>query len=234
MPRCSSLLTMARRTTLSLLAMILIASILSYALNYFHPLSIPALSFLYPDLGHVDQARKLSIPLHPEDHVGREPRTINLHWDITQDYRSPDGVRKLVYLINGVLQTLSLINRHPLIFLGAFPGPTLEARSGDTLVVEVSNLLQQDGVSFHWHGLHMKGTYNMCLQFPMLTSFQDANHMDGVVGVTQNAISPGATLAYKFQIEETQAGTFWYYALKNFQARLIWSKVPLSFRASKG
>jgi len=39
-----------------------------------------------------------------------------------------------------------------------FPGSTIEARSGDTLVVEVVNSLQDDeGVSLHWHGLHMRG-----------------------------------------------------------------------------
>ena len=39
---------------------------------------------------------------------------------------------------------------------GQFPGPTIEARSGDTLEVEVSNLLDV-GVSLHWHGLYMRG-----------------------------------------------------------------------------
>jgi FtsP/CotA-like multicopper oxidase with cupredoxin domain len=39
-----------------------------------------------------------------------------------------------------------------------FPGPTIEARSGDTLIVEIVNNLQDDeGVSLHWHGLHMRG-----------------------------------------------------------------------------
>lgn len=38
-----------------------------------------------------------------------------------------------------------------------FPGPTIEARSGDTLVVEVVNNLQDsEGVSIHWHGLRMR------------------------------------------------------------------------------
>lgn len=41
--------------------------------------------------------------------------------------------------------------------LGAFPGPTIEARSSDTLIVEVQNLLEDEGVAFHWHGLHMRG-----------------------------------------------------------------------------
>lgn len=45
-----------------------------------------------------------------------------------------------------------------LIAVDEFPGPTIEARSGDTIVVEVVNKLQNDeGVSMHWHGLHMTG-----------------------------------------------------------------------------
>jgi FtsP/CotA-like multicopper oxidase with cupredoxin domain len=39
-----------------------------------------------------------------------------------------------------------------------FPGPTIEARSGDILEFEVLNLAE-DGVSLHWHGLHMRGNY---------------------------------------------------------------------------
>jgi FtsP/CotA-like multicopper oxidase with cupredoxin domain len=42
-------------------------------------------------------------------------------------------------------------------FVGVFPGPTLEARSGDTMVIEVTNRVENDGISLHWHGLHMKG-----------------------------------------------------------------------------
>jgi Multicopper oxidase len=37
-----------------------------------------------------------------------------------------------------------------------------------------------------------------------------ANGMDGVVGVTQQAILPGEDFTYDFVISNTQAGTFWY------------------------
>ena len=70
----------------------------------------------------------------------------------------------------------------------------MEARSGDTFVVVVSNQLKGDeGVSIHWHGLLMKG----------------ANAMDGVVGVTQKAIPAGEEFAYQFDISSSQSGTFW-------------------------
>ena len=42
---------------------------------------------------------------------------------------------------------------------GQFPGPTIEARSGDVLVVDVYNSLDEE-TSIHWHGLHMRGNKN--------------------------------------------------------------------------
>lgn len=46
-------------------------------------------------------SRGHTIQLDPSRHVQRKPATITHHWNITKDYRSPDGVLKLVYLING-------------------------------------------------------------------------------------------------------------------------------------
>ncbi|KIN08639.1 multicopper oxidase [Oidiodendron maius Zn] len=131
-----------------------------------------------------DYGADLAIALHRDEHALREPRIVSHHWKVTKGYRSPDGVRKLVYLIND-----------------EFPGPTLETRSGDTLVIEVSNLLQDEGVSLHWHGLHMKG----------------ANEMDGAVGITQTEIAPGSEFTYNFQIDHDQEGSFWYHSHSELQ-----------------
>jgi hypothetical protein len=43
----------------------------------------------------------LGILLHPEEHRSRDAGIITLHWTITSGFRTPDGVRKKVYLING-------------------------------------------------------------------------------------------------------------------------------------
>jgi FtsP/CotA-like multicopper oxidase with cupredoxin domain len=40
---------------------------------------------------------------------------------------------------------------------GLFPGPLIEARSGDQIIVEVQNELLDEGVAIHWHGLWMIG-----------------------------------------------------------------------------
>ncbi|KAG9961243.1 hypothetical protein KCU61_g5649, partial [Aureobasidium melanogenum] len=124
-------------------------------------------------------ASRLNIQLHPEDHATREPSILTFKWQVTSSVQSPDGVEKLVYLING-----------------QFPGPTIEARSGDCIVVEVENALDGSHTAIHWHGLRMR----------------DANAMDGAVGVTQAPIAPGKSFTYNFTIGPSEHGTFWYHA----------------------
>jgi FtsP/CotA-like multicopper oxidase with cupredoxin domain len=122
----------------------------------------------------------LGIRLHPQDHMSRPPTTLTHHWNITAGYRSPDGVRKKVYLVNDL-----------------FPGPTIECRSGDRLVIHVTNSLDsREGVSIHWHGLGMRNAINM----------------DGAVGFTQCAIATDKTFVYDFVVDLEQAGTFWWHA----------------------
>ncbi|KAK9443379.1 Multicopper oxidase family protein [Metarhizium brunneum] len=135
------------------------------------------------DAGSASQQDVLNTAvLHPEHHVHRAPTTLHLRWNITLENRAPDGVSKPVYLING-----------------QFPGPVIEVRSGDELVIDVHNGVDQvghPGIAMHWHGLSMEGS----------------NEMDGVVGLTQCAVQPSQTFTYKFRIAHHQEGTFWYHA----------------------
>ncbi|KAJ4393579.1 hypothetical protein N0V93_002792 [Gnomoniopsis smithogilvyi] len=134
-------------------------------------------SKLVQDAGKLEELDQV---LHPKEHRYRETTTFYHEWTITRSSHRPDGVLKDIYLVNGV-----------------FPGPVLEARSGDTLIINVANQLTQDqGLSIHWHGLHMRGQ----------------NQYDGAVGFTQNPISPGANFTYEITIAEDQWGTFWYHA----------------------
>ncbi|RAL05428.1 laccase [Aspergillus ibericus CBS 121593] len=126
---------------------------------------------------HDPDASRPVIELHPENHVYRDSVAQHLDWEVTADYGRPDGVLKRVYLVNGL-----------------FPGPTIEARSGDRLIVNVTNSLKDESISIHWHGLHIE------------------NAMDGAVGVTQRPILPGSTFTYNFTIPADQNGTFWYHA----------------------
>ncbi|WP_373045338.1 multicopper oxidase family protein [Vulgatibacter sp.] len=73
---------------------------------------------------------------------------------------------------------------------GQVPGPTLRARVGDTLRVRLRNQLPVP-TTIHWHGIRLP------------------NGMDGVPGVTQPAVEPGASFVYEFVLRD--AGTFWYH-----------------------
>lgn len=76
-------------------------------------------------------------------------------------------------------------------FNGTVPGPLLRVTEGDALEIAVTNRLAQS-TSVHWHGLHVP------------------NAQDGVAGITQDAIAPGATFTYRFTAPH--AGTFMYHA----------------------
>ena len=81
---------------------------------------------------------------------------------------------------------------------GQTPGPTLRAKLGDTLIVEVENLLDQE-TTIHWHGMHVP--------------FE----MDGVP-YTIDPIGPGESFTYTFTLNQT--GTYWYHPHINTEGQL--------------
>ncbi|KAJ5091272.1 hypothetical protein NUU61_006142 [Penicillium alfredii] len=161
----------------------LVACLLIVLAYLFRPPSIPPLGHWVSPASHPHWelhdtiAPRPRIELHPEDHVYRPAHTQYLDWRITSGDRRPDGVLKQVYLINKL-----------------FPGPTIEARSGDTLIISVTNALPEEAVALHWHGLHI------------------SNAMDGAAGVSQCLIAPGNQFVYNVTIPSHQSGTFWYHA----------------------
>ncbi|KAH8433918.1 uncharacterized protein LDX57_011554 [Aspergillus melleus] len=83
-----------------------------------------------------------------------------------------------------------------LLINGQFPGPMIEANWGDMIEVTVWNRIEsvEEGLSLHWHGLTQKKT----------------PWEDGVPGITQCPIAPGASFTYRFQAD--QYGTSWYHS----------------------
>ncbi|MEV6312483.1 multicopper oxidase family protein [Streptomyces sp. NPDC051840] len=71
---------------------------------------------------------------------------------------------------------------------GRLPGEALRVTAGDTLELALTNNLTQS-TSLHWHGLALR------------------NDMDGVPGLTQKAIEPGASFTYRFAV--SHPGTYW-------------------------
>ena len=70
------------------------------------------------------------------------------------------------------------------------PGPTLRLRQGRPFAARLENALEE-GTSVHWHGIRLE------------------NAMDGVPGVTQEAVEPGQGFDYVFTPPD--AGTYWYH-----------------------
>ncbi|PKA50684.1 Laccase-3 [Apostasia shenzhenica] len=77
---------------------------------------------------------------------------------------------------------------------GQFPGPTIEARNGDTLIITVINQAKYN-VTLHWHGIRQ---------------FRTA-WADGPEFITQCPIRPGGSYTYRFTIRG-QEGTLWWHA----------------------
>ncbi len=73
------------------------------------------------------------------------------------------------------------------------PGPELRAKVGDTLVVRLTNHLEESTM-IHWHGLRIPAA------------------MDGTDAV-QKPVAPGEVFEYRFVLPD--AGTFWYHSHAN-------------------
>lgn len=96
--------------------------------------------------------------------------------DISKQTIAPDGTPREARLMNGT-----------------YPGPMIEACWGDTVIVHVTNNLDDEGSVIHWHGLRQY--YN--------------NDHDGVA-LTQCPIARGSTWTYNFTM--LQYGTTWYHS----------------------
>ncbi|KAF9550256.1 hypothetical protein EC957_001163 [Mortierella hygrophila] len=105
------------------------------------------------------------------------PTTRYYEWNISQQTIAPDGLERPMLLVNGM-----------------FPGPLVEANTGDRIVVKVTNNMV-NGTAIHWHGMFQNGT----------------NWMDGTVGITQCPIPPGQSFTYNFTVPN-QWGTYWWHS----------------------
>ena len=73
----------------------------------------------------------------------------------------------------------------------SIPGTVLRTRQGDGMSLRFENGLAEPS-SVHWHGIRLE------------------NAMDGVSGLTQDAVEPGGHFDYRFSTPD--AGTYWYHS----------------------
>jgi FtsP/CotA-like multicopper oxidase with cupredoxin domain len=83
-----------------------------------------------------------------------------------------------------------------LTFNGKVPGPEIRVREGEIIRVVLKNYLSE-GTTIHWHGIPVP------------------NAMDGVPGVTQEAVMPGESFVYEF--EAKPSGSYIYHSHFHYQ-----------------
>ncbi|KAG9650300.1 laccase precursor, partial [Aureobasidium melanogenum] len=105
-------------------------------------------------------------------------KTVSYNLEITNTTCNPDGAHE----------------QQCLLFNGQLPGPVIRASWGDTLSITVTNSMQDNGTSIHWHGIRQYNTPGM----------------DGVNGISECALAPGETKTYTFHC--TQYGSSWYHS----------------------
>ncbi|MEO7836460.1 MAG: multicopper oxidase family protein, partial [Acidimicrobiales bacterium] len=82
---------------------------------------------------------------------------------------------------------------------GSIPGPELRVKAGEVIRARLMNgLPKPQSTVIHWHGLALR------------------NDMDGVPGITQDAVPPGGSFLYEFAAPDP--GTFWFHPHSGLQA----------------
>jgi len=76
-------------------------------------------------------------------------------------------------------------------FNGSVPGPEIRVQEGEDVKINLQNELK-DPVTIHWHGIPVP------------------NNMDGIPGITMNAVQPGERFTYEFNA--SVPGTYWYHS----------------------
>ncbi|XP_062203473.1 laccase-25-like [Phragmites australis] len=92
---------------------------------------------------------------------------------------------------------------------GRLPGPTIEAREGDTVVVHLVNGSPYN-MTIHWHGIFQRGT----------------PWADGPAMVTQCPVKPGANYTYRFNVTG-QEGTLWWHAHFSFLRATVYGALVI-------
>lgn len=88
-------------------------------------------------------------------------------------------------------------DRPALAVNGSIPAPLLRFKEGEDVVIHVTNNLDDQDASIHWHGFILPYT------------------QDGVPGISFDGIKPGETFTYRFKV--VQNGTYWYHSHSGLQ-----------------
>jgi FtsP/CotA-like multicopper oxidase with cupredoxin domain len=112
--------------------------------------------------------------------------------DLVADVEGPPDVSEELVAAHGSVTLASGRKVTGYSLNGTSPGPLIEATEGDLVEVTVRNESVPDGMTLHWHGVDVP------------------NAVDGVAGVTQDAVDVGEEHTYRFVAEDP--GSYWYHS----------------------
>jgi FtsP/CotA-like multicopper oxidase with cupredoxin domain len=103
--------------------------------------------------------------------------------------REPHTVEVALTATATRLELMPGVETDVFVYNGRSPGPTLEVREGDRVVVRFRNELPEE-TTVHWHGIHLP--------------FQ-------ADGSPFHPVAPGEEYVYEFTVHPGTAGTYWYH-----------------------
>ncbi|MBU8905937.1 multicopper oxidase domain-containing protein [Desertibacillus haloalkaliphilus] len=137
----------------------------------------------------------------PNDHTEANPdHGSNDHNEASPDHSTnDDALAESPYTYNVVAREATLERTATQTvpvwgYDGVVPGTELRVPAGEEMTVHFENQLPEQ-TTIHWHGIALE------------------NEMDGVPGVTQDAIEPGESFTYQFTPEDP--GTYFYHSHVN-------------------
>lgn len=175
-----------RRLLIASLATLVVVAPLAW---FWHASLVPS-TYSVMDMGYVDTGGGAE---HEGGHHGShhaEPAT-----SVTDLVEDPERVADVVVELTARRGRISLSSGYSVdgyTLNGRSPGPTITARVGQLVEVQVTNDNVPDGIAVHWHGIDVP------------------NAEDGVAGVTQDAIGPGEDHTYRFVVD--RVGSYWYHS----------------------
>ncbi|KAK3411651.1 hypothetical protein EUGRSUZ_I00386 [Eucalyptus grandis] len=131
-------------------------------------------------------------------------------WDVKYEFKSPDCYKKLAITINRKTS-----------------GPTILARQGDTVIVEVTNGLVTENLVIHWHRIRQPGTYLYHAHYGM-------QREAGLYGSIRVLLPDGVAEPFTYDYDRSIILNDWYHASTYEQAAglssipFVWVEEPQS------
>nr|GMD91189.1 laccase-14-like [Ipomoea batatas] len=119
-------------------------------------------------------------------------------------------VQRHTFIVEETPYTRLCSSKKILTVNGSFPGPTLFAKRGDTIIVDVINN-GNENITIHWHGVKQP-------RYPW---------SDGPEFITQCPIQPGGKFSQKIFLSDEE-GTLWWHAHSDWSRATVHGQIVVS------